>query len=330
MSKDSNSYHLPVLLEECLDSLNPREDGTYLDGTLGGGGHSSAILRCLGPQGHLICLDRDAMAIAEGQKQLEKLKSPARLDIVQENFGHVTSVLQKLGVSSLDAALLDIGVSSAQLDLPQRGFSYMEDGPLDMRMDDSKGISAQELLGQASEAELCKILWDYGEERYARRIAAAIVRTRQHKPLTRTQELVEVIYRAIPHQARREKQHPAKRSFQALRIAVNDELGELERFLAQIPLLMRPQGKLLIISFHSLEDRLVKQAMRKWEDPCTCPPSFPVCQCGRLPLGQAQPRKGIRASDHEIAENPRARSARLRVFCFDGPGLNQVQEEGLQ
>ncbi len=313
-----------------MSALNPRKEGTYLDGTLGGGGHSSAILRCLGPQGHLICLDRDAMAIAEGQKQLEKLKSPAQLDIVQETFGHVTAVLKRLGVEGLDGALLDIGVSSAQLDLPQRGFSYMEDGPLDMRMDESKGISAQELLAQASEVELSKILWDYGEERYARRIAAAIVQARARKPLTRTQELVEVIYKAIPNQARREKQHPAKRSFQALRIAVNDELGELERFLDQIPLLMLPQGKLLVISFHSLEDRLVKQAMRKWEDPCTCPPTFPVCQCGRLPLGQAQPRKGITASDKELAQNPRARSARLRVFCFDGPGLDQVKAEGLK
>ena len=330
MSRDSNHYHQPVLLEECIQALSPREDGTYLDGTLGGGGHSSAILRCLGPKGHLICFDRDAMAIAEGRKQLDTLKSPAQLDIVQQNFGKLRGALTSLGIDGLDGALLDIGVSSAQLDRAERGFSYMEDGPLDMRMDGSQGPSAQDLLAQASEEEICKILWDYGEERYARRIAAAIVREREHKPLCRTQELVDLIYRAIPSQARREKQHPAKRSFQAIRIAVNDELGELETFLDQIPYFMRPQGKLLIISFHSLEDRIVKQAMRTWENPCICPPTFPVCQCGRQALGQAQPRRGITASEQEIAQNPRARSARLRVFCFDGPGLEQAQQGGLK
>lgn len=319
MSRDSSSYHRPVLLEECLQALNPRAEGTYLDGTLGGGGHSAAILQSLGPQGHLICLDRDAMAIAEGRRQLEKLKAPARLDIVQQNFGQVGQVMRDLGIEGLDGALLDIGVSSAQLDLPERGFSYMEDGPLDMRMDPSQGSSAQDLLAQASEEELRRILWDYGEERYARRIAAALVAARAKQPLSRTQELVEVIVQAMPGSARREKQHPAKRSFQALRIAVNDELGELESFLAQIPGLMRPGGKLLVISFHSLEDRIVKRAMREWENPCICPSSFPLCQCGRLPLGQAQPRKGITASPQELTENPRARSARLRVFSFEDP-----------
>ncbi|MDO5015550.1 MAG: 16S rRNA (cytosine(1402)-N(4))-methyltransferase RsmH [Eubacteriales bacterium] len=317
MSKDCSTYHVPVLLTECLTQLAIKPDGIYLDGTLGGGGHSQKILEQLGTDGRLICLDRDQMAIEAAKARLAETKSAARYDLVQSDFANYDQALEKLGVEQLDGVLLDLGVSSAQLDIGARGFSYMEDGPLDMRMDQSRGKTAQDLVNQASEEELADILWKYGEERYSRRIAAGIVAAREKRPISMTHELVEIITASMPGKALREKQHPAKRSFQALRIAVNDELGQLEGFLDKIPDYMAEGGRILIISFHSLEDRLVKHAMRTWEQPCTCPSDLPRCVCGKKSLGQAKPRKSIVATEEEVKENPRSRSARLRVFVVN-------------
>lgn len=317
MSKDCSTYHVPVLLTECLTQLAIKPDGTYLDGTLGGAGHSQKILEQLGPAGRLICLDRDQMALEAASLRLSTTKSAAHYDLQQSDFASFDQVLEKLGVEKLDGVLLDLGVSSAQLDIAARGFSYMEDGPLDMRMDQTCGKTAQDLVNQASEEELADILWHYGEERYSARIAAAIVAAREQRPISTTHELVKIITDSMPAKARREKQHPAKRSFQALRIAVNDELGQLEVFLDKIPDYMADEGRILIISFHSLEDRLVKQAMRDWEKPCSCPPDLPRCVCGKKSLGWAKPRKAILATEEEVQENPRARSARLRVFVVN-------------
>lgn len=314
MSGGSSNYHIPVLLDECMEYLAIKPDGTYLDGTMGGGGHSSAILQSLGEGGQLICLDRDQMAIEEGKQKLEKIQSLGHYQIVQSEFADFDKVLERLEVKELDGVLLDIGVSSAQLDIADRGFSYMQDGPLDMRMDQSQEFTAEDLINTASEQELVKILFDYGEERYARRIADRIVRERKNKRIRTSHELVDLIIAAMPKKARQEKQHPAKRSFQAFRIAVNDELGQLEAFLDKIPNYMANHGRILLISFHSLEDRIIKQAMRSWEDPCTCPANFPQCVCGKQSLGHPVVRKGVTASKAEEKDNPRSRSARLRIF----------------
>ncbi len=305
----SEFHHAPVLLEECIAGLAVRPDGTYVDGTLGGAGHSFEIAKRL-TTGRLIGIDRDETALQAAGEHLAPFGE--RVTLVKSNFDRLGEVLDELGVDLADGMLFDLGVSSPQLDVTERGFSYMADAPLDMRMDRSCGFTARELVNSWSESELTRILFDYGEERYARRIAAAIVRARQEREIGTTLELAELIRSAMPAAARREKQHPAKRSFQAIRIAVNDELGSVERMLAAAPERLKKGGRLCVISFHSLEDRLVKQAIHKRVDGCTCPKSLPVCVCG---FRQTLKTVGgvITASAEELQRNPRARSAKLRI-----------------
>jgi 16S rRNA (cytosine1402-N4)-methyltransferase len=314
MSAVSDFGHLPVLFGECLQQLAIRPDGIYVDCTLGGGGHSAGILAALGPQGCLYGLDRDLDAHSAATSQLASVKSPARFELIHTDFGAIADVWTARQLPPVNGLLADLGVSSWQLDQAERGFSYMQDGPLDMRMNQSAGQTAADLVNQSSEDELVRILRDYGEERYARRIAQAIIRQRQVEPLATTAQLAATIRQAMPGQALREAQHPAKRTFQAIRIAVNGELSALEHLLAAIPGLLAPGGRACIITFHSLEDRLVKDAFRSWENPCTCPREFPVCICGKQSIGRAVSRKPITAQPQEMSTNPRARSAKLRVF----------------
>ena len=303
--------HISVLLDECIKYLNIRPDGVYVDGTLGLGGHSEAILERLTAGGTLIGIDRDDHALEDAGKRLARFGSQAVL--VKGNFGDVASILNKLGIPKVDGMMFDLGVSSPQLDDPARGFSYMKDAPLDMRMDESAPLTAAHILNTWSEAEIRSILWRYGEERYSGRIAAAIVARREQKPFETTFELVDVIRGAMPAAALREKQHPAKRSFQGVRIAVNDELGSLERMLAEAPERLETGGRLLVISFHSLEDRLVKESIRSREAGCTCPKEFPVCTCGFVQTLRSVTRKPVAPTKEEMERNPRARSARLRI-----------------
>ena len=301
--------HRPVLLDECVEALNVKPGGVYVDGTLGGGGHSEAICRLL-RGGRLIGIDRDETALATASERLSGFDC---FTPVRGNFRDVAAILADLGINEIDGMLLDLGVSSPQLDEASRGFSYMADAPLDMRMDASSGATAADLITGADEEELARIFFEYGEERYSRRIAAAIVRKRAEAPIETTGELVEIIKGAMPAAALREKQHPAKRVFQALRIAVNDELGALEELLDTAPDLLAPGGRLAIISFHSLEDRLVKNAIRKRERGCTCPPDLPVCVCGFVQTLRSVGRQPVTAGEAELKINPRARSAKLRV-----------------
>ena len=301
--------HRPVLLDECVEALNVKPGGVYVDGTLGGGGHSEAICRRL-RGGRLIGIDRDETALAAASERLSGFEC---FTPVRGNFRDVAAILAGLGINKIDGMLLDLGVSSPQLDEASRGFSYMADAPLDMRMDASSGATAADLIAGADEEELARIFFEYGEERYSRRIAAAIVRKRAEAPIGTTGELVEIIKGAMPAAALREKQHPAKRVFQALRIAVNDELGALEELLDTAPDLLAPGGRLVIISFHSLEDRLVKNAIRKRERGCTCPPDLPVCVCGFVQTLRSVGRQPVTAGEAELKINPRARSAKLRV-----------------
>ena len=302
--------HVSVLLRECIDNLNIRPDGIYLDGTLGLGGHSYEIASRL-TTGLLIGVDRDETAIERAGRRLAPFGERVRLE--HGNFADVPEILDSLKIAAVDGMLFDLGVSSPQLDEIQRGFSYMGEAPLDMRMDTSEGLSAYELVNGWPEERLSRILWDYGEERYARRIAHAIVTARAEKPVETTQELVALIKGAMPAVALREKQHPAKRSFQAIRIAVNDELGAVARMMAAAPDRLKPGGRLCVISFHSLEDRIVKQGIAARENGCTCPREAPVCTCGFVRTLRSVSRKPILPSEEEIAENPRARSAKLRV-----------------
>lgn len=303
-------HHISVLLNECIDGLCIRPDGIYIDGTLGGAGHSCQIAKRL-TTGRLIGIDRDPVALAAAGERLAAYKD--RVTLVHSNFCRMDQVLKDLGISGADGILMDLGVSSPQLDDGERGFSYMADAPLDMRMNGEDALSAREVVNTWSQEELKRILFTYGEERYAPKIAAAICRRREEKPIETTLELVDVIRSAMPPAALREKQHPAKRSFQAIRIAVNDELGSVERAMeVSIPLL-KPGGRLAIITFHSLEDRIVKTAMVEASKGCTCPPSFPVCVCGKKPKVKLITRKPITASAQELEENPRSRSAKLRV-----------------
>ncbi len=308
MEKDYG--HKPVLLEECLDALAIRPDGIYLDGTLGRAGHSLAILRRL-TTGRLIGIDRDMTAIEAARERLAEFSD--RVTLVHSNFSELGSVLQQLDVDGIDGMLFDLGVSSPQLDEAQRGFSYMQDAPLDMRMDATATLDAHAVVNTWSGEELKRILRDYGEERYAAQIARAIVRAREQKPIATTLELVEVIRSAMPAAALREKQHPAKRSFQAIRIAVNGELDALPPMLEAATKGLRPGGRLAVITFHSLEDRIVKQTMRQLATGCTCPSEFPVCVCGNKPKLELVSRKPIVSGATELEENPRARSAKLRV-----------------
>ena len=302
--------HVSVLLNECIESLKIRPDGIYVDGTLGLGGHSSEIAKRL-KTGLLIGIDRDETAIERAGARLAPYGERVRL--VHGNFSDVASILDRLGFDAVDGMLFDLGVSSPQLDEAQRGFSYMQDAPLDMRMDGSASLSAHDVVNTWPEDRLKQILYDYGEERYAPRIAAAIVRARQERAVETTLELVEIIRSAMPAAALREKQHPAKRSFQAIRIAVNDELGAVQTMMDTAPDKLRPGGRLAVISFHSLEDRIVKNGIRRREDGCTCPRDFPVCTCGFVQTLRSVSRKPILPSPEEQAANPRARSAKLRV-----------------
>ncbi len=306
----SEFHHVSVLLDECIEGLNIKPDGIYVDGTLGGAGHSYHIAEKL-TTGRLIGIDRDPVALKVAGERLSPFAD--RVTLVHSNFCRMGQVLQELGISGVDGILLDLGVSSPQLDDGSRGFSYMTDAPLDMRMDNGDALSADTVVNTWSYEELKRILYDYGEERYAPAIAAAIVRKREISPIRTTLELVDVIRSAMPPAALREKQHPAKRTFQAIRIVVNDELNSVSKAMdAAIPCL-NPGGRLAVITFHSLEDRIVKNAMAAAAKGCICPPEFPVCVCGRKPQVTVLTRKPIVSGEEELERNPRARSAKLRI-----------------
>ncbi len=305
-------HHVSVLLEECIQGLNIKPDGSYLDGTLGGAGHSEAICHHLGEKGVLIGIDQDRHAIEAAQERLEKFED--RIILYQDNFANVKNVLEKVKVLKVNGIVLDLGVSSYQLDEAERGFSYMQDGPLDMRMDPEGLRSAQNVINEYSEEDLARIIKEYGEERWAKRIARFIVEERKKKPFTTTMELVEVIKKAVPKGARRDGPHPAKRTFQAIRIEVNQELAILEQSIKDMVDVLDTGGRLCIITFHSLEDRIVKQTFRHLENPCICPPDFPICICGKQPVAKIITRKPILPTNEEIGINPRARSAKLRIL----------------
>lgn len=302
--------HVSVLLQECLDGLAIRPDGIYVDGTLGGAGHSSQIVQRL-TTGRLIGIDRDPVALEAAGARLAPWKD--RVTLVHSNFCEIAQILKDLDISGVDGILLDLGVSSPQLDDGERGFSYMTDAPLDMRMNGEDVLSAYEVVNSWSQEELKRILYTYGEERYAPQIASAICRRREEAPIKTTLELVDIIRGAMPPVALREKQHPAKRSFQAIRIAVNDELGSVEKVMEDAIPLLNPGGRLAVITFHSLEDRIVKNAMTEAAKGCTCPPNFPVCVCGKKPQVKLISKKPIVAGEEELKDNPRSRSAKLRV-----------------
>ena len=303
-------HHVSVLLEECIEGLAIKPDGIYVDGTLGGAGHSSRIAAQL-TTGRLIGIDRDPVALRAAGERLQPYAD--RVTLVHSNFCEIKQVLQDLNIEGVDGILLDLGVSSPQLDDGARGFSYMADAPLDMRMNSEDTLSAHTVVNTWPQEELKRILYTYGEERYAPQIAAAICRRRQEEPIETTLELVDIIRSAMPAAALREKQHPAKRSFQAIRIAVNDELGSVEKVMRDAIPALNPGGRLAIITFHSLEDRIVKVGMADAAKGCTCPPNFPVCVCGNKPKVKIISRKPITSTDEELERNPRARSAKLRV-----------------
>ena len=308
--------HKPVLLSECVEGLAIREDGVYLDGTLGGGGHSSEILKRL-TSGRLIGIDRDAAAIEAASARLKALQTDGlpRFDALHGNFHDARALLSGIGVEKIDGALLDLGVSSDQLDEGARVFSYHADAPLDMRMDQSQPLTAAVIVNEWSENDIARVLRDWGEENWAVQIARVICDRRKAAPILTTGQLVSLIDAAIPKKLReKDGSHPARRTFQALRIAVNDELAPLEQALRDLASLLNPGGRLCVIAFHSLEDRVVKNTFRALCSPCTCPPSFPVCVCGKKATVKAVTRKPITASAEELSENPRARSATLRVI----------------
>ncbi|MCI6255411.1 16S rRNA (cytosine(1402)-N(4))-methyltransferase RsmH [Pseudoflavonifractor sp. HCP28S3_F10] len=302
--------HRPVLLEECIQALNIKPDGIYLDGTLGRAGHSREIAARL-TTGRLVCVDRDQAALDAARERLAPWMD--RISLVHSNFCELDAILDGLGLTGVDGMLFDLGVSSPQLDDAERGFSYMADAPLDMRMDRSDTLTARTVVNEWPREELRRIFSQYGEERYAGPIAAAIERRRQERPIETTLDLVEVIRSAMPAKALREKQHPAKRCFQAIRIAVNDELSSVDRMIRAAVPRLNPGGRLAVISFHSLEDRIVKNGLAEFAKGCTCPPDFPVCVCGKEPVIRLVTRKPIVSGQQELEENPRARSAKLRV-----------------
>ena len=306
----SEFHHVSVLLEECIEGLNIKPDGIYVDGTLGGAGHSSRIAAKL-TTGTLVGIDRDPVALKAAGERLAPFGD--RVTLVHSNFCDMDSALESLGIDRVDGILMDLGVSSPQLDDGQRGFSYMADAPLDMRMNGEDTLDAKQIVNRWSYDELKRILYDYGEERYAPRIAAAICKRREEKEIETTLELVDIIRSAMPASALREKQHPAKRSFQAIRIAVNDELGSVERVMKKAVPLLNKGGRLAVITFHSLEDRIVKNAMAEAAKGCTCPREFPVCVCGKTPQVKLITRKPIVSGPEELERNPRARSAKLRI-----------------
>ena len=303
--------HKSVLLDECIENLDITPSCIYVDGTLGGAGHSGEILKRL-TTGHLYCIDRDGDAIEVAAQRLKKYGE--RVTIIKDTYSNMRSALLSYGVTSVDGILLDLGVSSYQLDEAGRGFSYMHDGPLDMRMNPEDKISAYEVVNTYERQELIRVLKDYGEEPFAKNIAAHIIKRREEAPIETTGQLCEVIKAAIPMKVQKTLGHPAKRSFQAIRIEVNVELNELEHVLDDIPDMLNPGGRVCIITFHSLEDRIVKNKFKEWEDPCTCPKSFPVCVCGKKSLGRQVNKKPIIASKEEMEEITRSQSAKLRVF----------------
>ena len=303
-------HHVSVLLDECLEGLNIRPDGIYVDGTLGGAGHSSRIAALL-TTGRHIGIDRDPIALKAAAERLKPWED--KITLVHSNFCEIASVLEELNIEGVDGILLDLGVSSPQLDDGERGFSYMVDAPLDMRMNNEDSLSADTVVNTWSYEELKKILYEYGEERYAPKIAAAICSRREEKPIRTTLELVDIIRSAMPAAALREKQHPAKRSFQAIRIAVNDELNSVAKVMEDAIPKLNKGGRLAVITFHSLEDRIVKNAMANAAKGCTCPPNFPVCVCGKKPQVKLITRKPIVSGEAELERNPRARSAKLRI-----------------
>ena len=306
----SEFTHCPVLLNECVQALNIRPDGIYLDGTLGRAGHSSEIAKRL-TSGRLICVDRDQTALDAARKRLAPWLD--RVTLVHSNFDRVDKIMDELSLPGADGMLFDLGVSSPQLDDEGRGFSYMRDAPLDMRMDQGAGLTAADVVNDWCREELRRIIAQYGEERYAPQIAGAIARRRADKPIETTLELVEVIRDAMPPKALREKQHPAKRTFQAIRIAVNDELSSVERMLQRAVPKLNRGGRLAVITFHSLEDRIVKLGLASFARGCTCPPDFPVCVCGKTSVIRLVNKKPIQPNEQELEENPRARSAKLRI-----------------
>lgn len=305
-------HHIPVLFDEVMEWMQPRADGVYADGTLGGGGHSEGILRLSGGTATLYGIDRDEDAIRAAG---ERLKGYPGFHAIHGNFHDAKALLAAAGAPPLTGALLDLGVSSHQLDEGERGFSYHADAPLDMRMDQSTGLTAAEYLAQVTPEEFRRILTDYGEEKWAARIAQIFAEKRAQKPIETTADLVAVVDAAIPKAVRRKDDgHPARRTFQAVRIAVNDELAPLEKALRDFVELLAPGGRLLVITFHSLEDRIVKNTFRAMQHPCTCPPKAPICTCGKVPLGKALGGGGVKPSNREVQENVRARSAKLRIF----------------
>ena len=304
--------HTSVLLNETIEGLRIRPEGVYADGTLGGGGHSLEIVKRLAPSGHLIGFDRDEAAVLAAGERLGAYKD--QVTIVRANFSRMPEILGEMGYEGIDGIVLDLGVSSYQLDTAERGFSYMHDAPLDMRMDQREERTAGDLVNESDAAELTRILRDYGEERFAAGIAKRIVERRNRKRIETTGELVEIIRESIPMRFQKNSGHPAKKTFQALRIELNGELQALEDSLDAMIGTLNDGGRLAVITFHSLEDRIVKTVFRKNENPCTCPPDFPVCICGKKPTGHVLTRKPILPGERELAENPRAASAKLRIF----------------
>jgi len=302
--------HVSVLLEEALEGLNINPTGIYADGTLGGGGHSKAILERLSPEGKLVAIDRDEFALNYAKGILNGWEN---VFFVKNNFSNIQTVLDELSIDKIDGMILDLGVSSFQLDDAQRGFSYMQNAPLDMRMDKKEKITAYDIVNEYSEEKLKKIIYDYGEEKWAKRVVEFIIEKRRNKPIETTFELVAVIKAAIPKKARTDGPHPAKRTFQAIRIEVNGELSMLEQSINDIVDRLEKNGRIAIITFHSLEDRIVKEAFRTLENPCTCPREFPVCICGKKPQVKIITKKPIIPSSGELENNPRSRSAKLRI-----------------
>lgn len=305
-------HHISVLPRETIDSLNIRPDGIYVDGTLGGGGHASLIAVKLGEGGRLIGIDQDADAIRAAGERLRPFGD--KVTVVRDNYVNLPTVLDNLGIPRADGIYLDLGVSSYQLDNAERGFSYMEDAPLDMRMDRRSARTAADLVNEESEAELARIIRVYGEDRFSNQIARRIVETRAKKPIETTGELAALVKRVIPMRLQKTGGHPAMRTFQALRIALNGELTVLEQAIDEMILRLQPGGRLSIITFHSLEDRIVKEGFRRNASPCTCPPDFPICICGKKSRGRVVTGKPIVPTAEEVAANPRSRSAKLRVF----------------
>lgn len=306
--------HKSVLLDETIEGLHIREDGTYVDGTLGGGGHAYHVCSCLSDKGRFIGIDQDAAAIEAAGIRLLPYQDKIKIDIVRSNYQKTPQVLQDLGVGGVDGIVLDLGVSSYQLDTPERGFTYREDAPLDMRMDQRQEMTAKDIVNEYPEMELYRVIRDYGEEKFAKNIAKHICMARQNKVIETTFELNDIIKAAIPIRARSAGGHPSKRTYQAIRIELNQELTILEQSIDQMIDLLNPGGRICIITFHSLEDRIVKRIFRRNENPCTCPPDFPKCVCGKVSKGKVITRKPILPSDEELEENRRSKSAKLRIF----------------